>query len=461
MNVLSALLILSIMSVLWVLSARDISRGLSFGTFVAVSSTTFLRFELPEPLPDLTIQRLILLSLLAFSLPNPDFRERVRQGVLTKAFAVWFWLNLVSLLGSGGMVASLKSFSNHVVEVLCIYLVLTGNIRTREQALSLVRSVCLGLVVVAMVAMVERHTSFNPVDAFIPGYSRDPALSRDVMATYQHRILLGTAMAMGWPIAMAIGQASNRFRGNLFWWMSVCCLVAACYFAMSRGPWLAAFLGGGVLWWFGGRTFRKPLLLLAFAGLLVLAARPGIWTSLTFRARDTLDSESFKGGTYLYRLELWKIAGVEISKNPWRFLFGYGQRVSQTRELEWTVSYRDSDRQIQSWDNHFALFLYETGALGLLAALCVYGGVPWRILKHLRDQPTSDTLFLVAILASQTVFLFMMTNVLIYGAQLYYAFWALAGSGLALRSETETASAHGAEAFKDLGAVPRGASPSR
>jgi hypothetical protein len=158
---------------------------------------------------------------------------------------------------------------------------------------------------------------------------------------------------------------------------------------------------------------------------MTLLLNPGVFTTVAGLSGDTFNPASHKGGTFLYRLELWRIAAAEISKSPSRFLFGYGPGVGREMDLEWELSYRSRTQKIESWDNHYAYDLFQSGVLGFAASLCVSVAAGLLVFRNYRFcfEPGRD--LLVGLAISVLILLFMKSNVLIFAKQLDYLFWAL------------------------------------
>jgi O-antigen ligase len=430
--ILSLLCLLLLLTPLWWLLWRDFIKGLAYATFLCVSMTTFLRIPLPGSLPQLTIFRLILISLFIFWFP----RRRQHQGAVPLAGFFWFWAlaNLASLLfTSVGFVTSLKRYLDFVLEVSGFYLIVITSLENREQGQRLLHAAVAGIAFVAVLAFLEKYARFNPVHYFVAPDEEDASSFRDVAATFQHRILLGTAMAMTWPLAFALLNQAQQKGRKLLLWASVVAILAACYFAQSRGPWLAAGLAGGVMFVMAGWQIRRRLVWLPILACCLLASRPGVWDTILGSAKVTADKDSFKGGTFRYRLELWKVAWTEVSKSPLRTLVGYGPGCGLESDIEWNLSYRDFESDVWSWDNHYAYELFQSGVIGLTALLCLYLAVARNLFRLYREADASDRQILAALLASVLVLVFMMSNVLIYAKQLNFLFWTIAAVGLSYR----------------------------
>jgi hypothetical protein len=423
------LVIVALLIPLWVRSRRDFSAGLAYAVVLLVCLPTYLRITLPGELPALTIHRLILLSLLWFWWRNHALREFASTAILRKQFIFWAVASGLSVVFTGiSFVSSLRYYLDYVFEVFVFFVVVSTAVRERGQALRLLRALWVGLVIVAILAVIEKYTGFNPVDRFLPGYAREENVHYfDVISTFPQRILLGTAMAMGWPIACGLIYVPKpRYDvAKPVLWISVGLFLAACYFSMSRGPWLATALAVMMLVVAGSRVIRKKLLLVGVLAGVVLLTRPGVLETIAGLAKSTADSDSFKGGTFQYRLELWRIAWSEISKSPVRLLVGYGLGSARETELVWDFTYRDKERQVVSWDNHFACDLYQSGVLGLVANLSLYCGATLLLFRLWRGAAPGESDVMICFLASAAVMLFMMTNVRIFAKQLNFVFWSL------------------------------------
>lgn len=419
--------ILALLVPLFVKARRNFIDALSYAVFLFVSMTTFLRIQMPGNLPQLTVHRILLVALAFFW-----WRYRRAAGPpvvkpLVKYLAFWVVVNLIStVFTTADAVNSAKRFLDYTLEVFAFYFIVVTSLNTREEAAKLLRAAVSGLTLVAVLAFVERYLGFNPVRSYLTG---DEASG--VESTYQHRILLGTAMAMGAPLVFALDGLVGKTRR----WLTLIMLVATCYFANSRGPWLACGLALGTLAFFGPPPFRRGLAILAMSGVLLVILRPGVAETLTNRASESTQADTFKGGTFRYRLELWKVAWAKISESPGRLLIGFGPGAGAETAIEWKLSYRNSTMLIESWDSHFAYDLYQTGVLGLIATVALYLRL---LLDTIRLWSRADAQVrgqLICVVASVVSMIFMMTNVLIFAKQLFYLFWSVVAIGYVLPAE--------------------------
>jgi len=167
------------------------------------------------------------------------------------------------------------------------------------------------------------------------------------------------------------------------------------------------------------------LLIIPVLALITVIIKPGVLDSVTTKAEDTMDTDSFKGGTFQYRLELWRIAWNAVSKEPVRLLFGYGPGSGRGVDLQWSLSYRDREMKIESWDNQFAYDLFRFGIVGAFASLNLFIGMWWRLYKLARRAPEEDRDGVAVLVGCVSALVFMMSNVFIFARQLDYFLWSV------------------------------------
>jgi hypothetical protein len=421
--------------VLWVLwrLRSGFMEGLCLSVSLLVFLPTYLRITLPQPLPAMTIHRMILILLFIFWFKDRNLSSGNSAPILKKAFIFYVIAEFLSLVFTNiSFITSLKDFLDHAFEIVVFYFMISSVVRDGPNAIRLLKAVWIGLIFVAIFAVIERYTGFNPVDRYITGYDREKGYG-DTVSTMPQRIILGTAMAMGWPLGYLISKfkegESKLVRGLL--WLSAPLFLSCCYFAMSRGPWLAAVMVGVTLVLFGTKMIRRKMVILMALVCLVLVARPGVLGTFTGKAEQTVDTDSQKGGTFRYRLELWLIAWDQVTQSPLRTLVGFGLGAGREIELNWTLSYRGKAYVIDSWDNHFAYALYQSGLLGMVAVMLLHCGAGIILFRFWRDSEEPVRTILACCMGTLVAMVFMMTNVLIFAKQLNFAFWSVFVAGVA------------------------------
>jgi O-antigen ligase len=131
------------------------------------------------------------------------------------------------------------------------------------------------------------------------------------------------------------------------------------------------------------------------------------------------------------------VAASEVSKSAWTMLFGYGPGAGSVMEIERELSYRGRYQKIESWDNHFAYALFQSGYVGLLATLVLYLKALVPMLIAARNPGNPNRELQACLFAAAFVQVWMMTNVLVFAKQLDYLFWTLVASGFVLSSRAE------------------------
>jgi O-antigen ligase len=411
---------------------RDFIQGLAYAIFLCVSMPTHLRIPMPGDLPQLTIYRLVLILIFIYWVRNREPGLRLSRSPLFGVFCFWALTNLASLLLTGGeFVISLKRYLDFVLETAVFFLLLVTSLRNTDDTVKILRAACLGVTLVAALAVLEKYTGFNPVDYLVSTGTAEGVEEpsrRDIIATYQHRILLGAGMAMGWPLMMAMMLlAERKFHRARTWWFSLALVLAACYFSDSRGPWLATILIGGLLLVLGRKAVRKKLAVLLLFIPLVLVIKPGVIQYFAEAAKVTIDSQSLKGGNFSYRLELWRVAWAQVTRSADRFLFGYGPGFGLKSKVAWELSYRDGEQEeIWSWDNHLAYDLYQSGVVGLLASVFLYASVLLATYGFWRRAGPDGKSLMACMIAGLFAYVFMLTNVLIFAKPVNFLFWTIA-----------------------------------
>ena len=166
---------------------------------------------------------------------------------------------------------------------------------------------------------------------------------------------------------------------------------------------------------------------------VVLVLKPGVVKYLVDAVETTVDSQSLKGGNFNYRLELWKAAWTQINRSPERFLFGYGPGFGLKSTLSWELSYREGEQEeIWSWDNHLAYDLYQSGVVGFLASLALYGSVLLAAYRFWQQAGPDGKGLMACLIAGIIAYLFMLTNVLIFAKPVSFLFWSIAAMSYSL-----------------------------
>jgi O-antigen ligase len=418
---------------IWILRRmiQDLRRGLCAAVTVFVIMPQQLKISIAG-LPDFSIQRLTLLLILPFLPRLLSESSDWRQVPFVKGLLALAGAQFLSLIFSVDAGLSIKYFLSFSCEILLFYVILSVSIRDENDVANLVRAVCRGLVVVAILATIEKYWGFN---SFVALTSFPVRSEWGVVGTYPHRILFGYAMAMALPMMLLLTDwAATRLSRRLAW-LALLLVAAGCYFSTSRGPWLAAGLAGiGMMVLSGGQYLRKLSIMFGLA-VVVCIVRPGVWQSISGLSKSTFQTGSLKAQSYEYRWKLWSIALSEIEKSPGRFLFGYGGHSTETMDLSRYFGREEGGTAVTigftSWDNNMACDLIEFGIVGFAIEMLIYLIVIRRLFAAWRRAEGGLRHLMSAVFGSVVVYVFALSNVYIYAPQLTYLFWTLVAVGMA------------------------------
>jgi O-antigen ligase len=412
----------------------DFKRGINISVFLFIFFSPAIAIETGGGLPKFTIHRLILILL--FIVWVVKFRPTLKE--ISKIpfiflLALIAVTNFISLWISVDFGFSLKGYLSFTLEIFIFYIIIASSIADENDILKVLKSIILSLTLVAVFAVIEKYTRFNPLNLILLVRERPLAAMNDVLSTFPHRILLGTALAMGWPLVFGL---TNYFKDShlkkILLWGSIILLLSGCYFSNSRGPWLAIIISGALILFFSSSKTKMKIFLICGFVMIGLLLSPGVWETISGRATATLEQGTFKGNTYQYRWELWRIAYDKISESNIKTFFGFGPGTHEVMEIFGTLSYSGQEHEFGSWDNHYAAELLETGLIGLALLLILDFSILREFYRALKKSVLPDKDILTGIIASIIVMIFMKTNVQIFAPQLNYLFWTLVALGAAM-----------------------------
>lgn len=249
-----------------------------------------------------------------------------------------------------------------------------------------------------------------------------------MFSTYPHRILFGAAMAIGSMLALtSVIEGRRRIA-----WAVLPLLAAALYFSFSRGPWLAMIVCLAVVGLLVDRRFLKAGAVLALAAVVVFVARPGTWGTIQSLYHSTFDEQSIKGSSFQWRFLVLErsLESILGASEPERALFGHGEGSHLYLEHVPVLMSTGHYGTFVSWDNEFAVLLYERGILGFLPTLFIDGLFFLGSLRFLRAHPGHPSG--VAFLSIFLILVFMSTNVKMFAPQLVYLQGIALAGGMSL-----------------------------
>ncbi|HXG48014.1 MAG TPA: O-antigen ligase family protein [Methylomirabilota bacterium] len=405
---------------------RDLDRGLAAAVFFLVLLPVEVRLETPGALPELTAHRALLLLSAWHVLTRRGRGESENAGrlpLLTLLLLVGV-ARFFSTMHATALVPSIKDLLSFVLEILLFYWVMGSGLRSRAAVAGVVRAAVYAAGIVAGIATLEKYAGVNYALRLAPDL---PDWPNSITATFRHRILFGYCMAMAFPLALALLLLAEPGRQRRLAWFVVALLPAACYFGNSRGPWAGLALAGLVMAVAAGPLIRKRLVFLGVLGALLLATRPGVWETIHSRWEATKTTDTQKGRSASYRLELWRVAFRQLTKSADRFVVGFGGGSLETMDLgsEFELGGSAGALGYTSWDSEYAADFMKFGALGLSLEALLYGSLLLLCWRSWRGADPPDRPLLAAGTATVLVFLWAMTNVAIFNPQLTYLFWTV------------------------------------
>jgi hypothetical protein len=422
----SVLAILVLLVPIWVALQRAFRQGLYLS--IAVWAVVTDRLSISVGAFELTIQRLVLLLVVFYWLSWIKTQHPKAPIPFSKWLIVSFGANLCSLLISSDLLLSLKWFLSYSTEFVLFYVIISTSLTDRESLIGLIKALCIGSAVVAVFGIVEYYGDTNLALLILgvaSGLKGDGVEKVGVLVTFQHRILLGYAMAMGWPLFLALAQSAKVRSHYLVLIGFTMADIACCYFSESRGPWCASALAGVVMLVLGSERTRRRLGFFMVLIVLVTLIRPGVRETLENLISTTFDPTSYRGKSYAYRKELWPVAMRLANSSPERALFGHGALTTEKMDLGSQFQYGGSSALLgyTSWDNNYAADLVEFGYVGLAIEIgfnsCILIAL-WRSAR--RCDPAYRDLG-AALLAVASVYVFALTNVYMFSPQLKCIFW--------------------------------------
>jgi hypothetical protein len=323
---------------------------------------------------DLGTTRVSLLTLLTLFFIRG--RHMYRQPLPLKRLMVLHiaWA-LLSTCYSLSVMTSAKQVIAQVVEYYLLYYIIVRTISDVETMYQILYAMVLAIGVCCIFGIVEVCASYSvirifPSEVWTTYDSRHDPLYIEwgrglrIRSTFPHPILFGDALAMCSPLALYLlsvwKQPRQRFAllictGLMYW---------AVYKTFSRGPWIAIALSSMLLFVMVKNRIRTYLMGAAVLSLLVLGLRPGVWQTISDLAEATLNPSSVAGQSYQFREAVNKAVKRALAKDPARAALGYG--LGTFRELGLEVEHLNDTRRWITCDDHWTLFMYETGYAGFV-----------------------------------------------------------------------------------------------
>jgi len=418
------------------LAFADFHKALLVAVFLLLVFPTQAFIEISRLLPIITVQRAVLIvifSVWALKMATKDRFSKVSIPFipLMILFAVF---SLFSVIFSVDLRVSFLGYLSGIIEYFLVYVIIVASVRDEEVINNILFVLVLAIGVIAIIGVIQKKTGWSPVDYlpppsrevlyYRPGYLMSGRIAKP-LSTTPHAIALGTMMAMAWPFTLVIACHARSILKRYIAWILLPLVWLCCYYALSRGPWLAALITLFIMA-LGSERIRRRLGLLIPMGILLISLRPGVIDTISRVVRASFDPTSPLGSSAWYRFELLGIGIRAISVNPLRTLFGNGIGTFSSLNLVG----ENVGKTISFWscDSAYIRFLVDSGVLGLLCMVALLIAIILYVWKGYKLAEGSQKDILLALFSSIIAFIFMMTNANVYGwRQIGWLFWIILG----------------------------------
>ena len=416
---------LSVLIVLW-RYRKGYYDGLYASLFFLVLCPNNMSIELGTTLPSVTIHRIIIVIMFLKAVGEESIVMSPKNVPFINILFVITATMGISTLISDDFLVSFKRYLYFIVETVVFYVIMSSSIKSRDHIVSICKVVALSLVVVALFGIYEKYTDFNPTTLFGRKHTYSFEVvremsSRDVTSTFIHRILFGTAMAVGLMNSIFLCDLVAAGRARLFAWLSIGLLGTGLYFSLSRGPWLAFILSSSLVFVFCFRPVGKRLMAIGMMAGLMFLMRPGTAQTIEALYSSTYQEGSVKASSYQWRFMVLETAYTNIvdAKSVLITLFGNGEGSHVFKQFKPIRLPTGFLAYFKSWDNEYAVILFERGLIGLFLILFLYG--KFMVKGVLYCLHAGEQKFLVLIACSCCLVIFIMNfSVRIFAPQIVY-----------------------------------------
>jgi hypothetical protein len=397
----------------------------------------------------LTPQRLIIITLALAYLLLSRQRQAKKSGL-----ELFIALNILWCMVSTGAsiepIASLKKLLGQVFEYYVIYFIYVRSISSIQTIRKVLTALVIAMSICSVFGAIEAYRGWSVMQLFPPvqhtfgiigaGVYIDAERGVRVLSTFDHAILFGAALVMGITMTFYLLAVERNRTKRLFWWLATILMVLNMYKTVSRGPWLAAGVGLVLMFVFGSRKLRKPLLVVAVLVVAVLVSWSGVRDSIVGIYRNTFDSNTYEGSSYAYRYGLTNAAMGTLGKNVFRALWGYGPDSFSLLHLKGDLG--GQPHEFLSCDSTWIGTMVDTGYVGFVLFTLLLGKpLAVGLRNYLRAPPVKRDLLLVLVV-NLAMYYFMMTSVMMYSwGQNGYMLWLVIAAVMAQGGLKETSGA--------------------
>ena len=389
-----------VVAVLVITGRRRVENALPFFCFITILMPIDARILLPG-LFDVSTQRVALLTILAlFLITNRRSQVTIPLKGLIAIHLLW---SMLSTCYSLSVATSAKLVVAQLIEYYVLFFVFLRSITDVRTVYRIMYAIVLCLGLCCFFGLLEAYATWSIMSILPSNLLLGAPLYIEagrglrIRATFPHPILFGDALAMTIPIALYLLSVAKSNRRKTLLSLITVLEFWALYKTGSRGPWLTLGFSSILLWFLVKNRVRKYLTTLAFLVLLVLVARPGIRQTIVDLYESTQDSTSRLGSSYEYRHALIPAVTGALAKDPTRVLVGYGEGTFRAIGLD--ITFLDITQRWHTCDNNWALFLYETGYVGLLVIAALLFTALFRAVRRFwqMKRPEKDLMGIIVI----------------------------------------------------------------
>jgi O-antigen ligase len=403
---------------LWLASQKGVDGALPFAAFVIALVPLESEIIIPG-LFDILTQRVAIVTLAVLYVflwrGNDETKPAsTPMKYLIAAAILWLGISSINSLEPG---SSFKASLCEVLDLYLLYYIFVKTVSRVETVNRILMAIVAAMVVCCGFALIESYwqwsvTSLFPFIASASGLTLDQARGLRVHSTYPVCQLFGAALAMALPLTLYLITIARTTLQRDFLWLGVILFPWLDFKTGSRGPWIAMAVSLIPLFFY--RPARKHLGIVMFLVVAVLVLRPGVYHSIVDMYTATVNPNSELNGDYEGRYELVGDAWGAICKSPDRMLWGYGE--GTWRDMGFVSVYANgSVHPVLSVDSDVAGFLQELGIVGALIIFALLVKPAVGAFRNSRGAQGAESLLCLALCGSILAFVFMTTNVAVYG----------------------------------------------
>lgn len=404
--------------------------GLVAAIYFLVLLPKTLTIDISIDLPSLTVHRFIITLMFIKWINNHSIQKRLSAVPFIKIFTLILITSGISALISINMLVSMKRYMYFFAESYVFYIIISTSLKDLDSVLSVIKAETASLTISAILAAIEKWTQYNIFKEILAGKQRYEFeadflsfahSAGDVIVSFEHRILMGVAMAVGMINALFLIEWTSDFKKKYY---SVCFLIlgTALYFSNSRGPWLAFMGASGFASLLGYKPIIKKMLLIICFVSVVFMIRPGVYQTIVDLYDASHQKGSVKESSYEWRYQVWHMAYDKVTNanSVANVLFGHGQGSYSFLTFPKVQITSGDILPMESWDNGYALILLQYGYIGLILYAIFYTMIFMKGFRSYLRIKDSRKDFIMLTLLIAILFIFMHSNVDIFAPQVVY-----------------------------------------